>query len=160
MPKKETLSELREELGEYTYSSALYQIYAFLGPITVQQMICCCYFIERAGMAFSIYNSKQFFFDFQIDQENKQITIDGFEEFIATLPGVRISEDGRIFVEPLLLHLHGTCILPQFISALTDIVDDKVVEIDEENPGHLFDYAVNHDVSDYEKGYLNTSEMK
>ena len=111
-------------------------------------------------MAFSFFNSKQLFFDFQIDHEKKEITIDGFEEFIKTLPGVRISEDGRVFVEPLLLHLHGTNISAQFISAVTDILYEKIIEKDEDNPGYLFDYAVNHDVSDYEKGHLNTSEMK
>ena len=103
-------------------------------------------------MAFSFYNSKQLFFDFPIDHEKKQITIDGFEEFIRTLPGVRISEDGRVFVEPVLENTHCNSLLPEFISATTDILYEKIIDRDKENPGYLFDYAVNHDVSDYEKG--------
>lgn len=37
------------------------------------------------------------------------------------------------------------------------IVD--VIDLDNTTPGYLFDYAVNHDVSDYEAGHLNKSEL-
>ena len=45
------------------------------------------------------------------------------------------------------------------MSALTGFMQDNVIEMDEVKPGYLFDYAVNHDVSDYQAGHLNESEL-
>ena len=152
------ISELVGVMGEDYFSGTMYRIFAFLGPMTVPQMICCCYFIERARMAFSAFNSKTFFFEFQINHEKKEITVDGFEECIVTLPGVRITDDGRVIIEPLLINTHFGVLAP-VVSAITDLFQEKVIERDEEHPGYLFDYAVNHDVSDYEAGHLNESEL-
>lgn len=38
-------------------------------------------------------------------------------------------------------------------------MQDKVIEMGEVKSGYLFDYAVNHDVSDYEAEHLNRSEF-
>ena len=109
-------------------------------------------------MAYSAFNSKTFFFDFQIDHDKKQITVEGFEECIVKLPGIRIRNDGRIITEPIQINLHASQ-TAAFMSALTDLMQDKVIEMDEVKSGYLFDYAVNHDVSDYEAGHLNESEL-
>ena len=152
------IDELVKEMGDDYFSGSMYRIFAFLGPMTVQQMICCCYFIERVSAAFSTFNSKTFFFDFQIDHEKKQIMVEGFEECIVKLPGVEVLKDGTIYIEPLRINTHFD-VLESFLSAIADLLQEKVVELDEDKPGYLFDYAVNHDVSDYEAGHLNRSEF-